>query len=291
MLPYYSHRYPTKFNYGGGLLPGADLPSPGQAWITEISEAEAMGDLVRAAPADYALRLERSGSAYFLVAPPPVPAPIIFNRVLGLGLARPAPRSLVEAIASFYRSAGVNRWAVDLGAEAFPPSLPEWLTELGYRRAASHTKVYRRPRRDQPLPVSDYRVAQVEAADAPIYAALTGRALGWPEGFQALLTASIGRLGWRHYLVYDGDRPIASGALFMRTGSGWLGLDGLMGGPSDQAARALLIAHRLRDAAGLGVQWVAAETVIQPDPATDPFLTAGFQIAYQQDRYMAGESD
>jgi hypothetical protein len=287
MRSFYSHRFPTNFSYGGGLQRGADLPPPGRVWVTEIGEAEAWADLTRAAPPALGLRLERVGGATLLLWPDF--DDILFNRVLGLGLVAPADAEQVAAIVEHYRAAGVRRFAVHLSALAEPAALPEWLASHGLVRGDAWAKLYRRPVRDLDHPTT-LRVEEIGSEDADAFATVACAAYETPDLLLPWLRAAVGRLGWRHYLAFDGERPVAVAALFVRAGIGWLGLAGTRPAERGRGAQGALIARRVRDAAALGCQWVVSEaeeeTPDRPSPSYRNLARAGFTLAGARPNYV-----
>jgi GNAT superfamily N-acetyltransferase len=286
---FYSHYYPESFNYGGGLKPGADLPAPGQAWVTEITEAEAMADLARATPAGLGLRVERSGTAYLLQLPPL--DHILFNRVIGLGLIEPASEAQLDQIIARYRAAGVRRLAVQVSPEAMPTPLPDWLMARGLLPQDAWIKLYRRPARGaEPARPTALRIEEIGREQAEAFASVTGAGYGMPASLQAWLAIGVGRLGWRHYLAYDGEEPVAGAALFAKAGVGWLGIDATLPSHRRQGAQSALLARRVADGAGLGCQWLASETEEeqggQSNASLHNFLGAGFKPAYARRNYI-----
>ncbi|MCO5108621.1 MAG: hypothetical protein M9907_16300, partial [Burkholderiaceae bacterium] len=100
-------------------------------------EATAYRDMFAAAPTELApLGLEtREVAGATLLMAPGLPTPM-FNRVIGLGNARPASDDDVDRIAAAYRGAGVRSWWMHLSPGARPSSLAATLERRGFARPA-----------------------------------------------------------------------------------------------------------------------------------------------------------
>src|SRR5690242_7487566 len=116
------------------------------AGIVEFTEAEAYADMLGAVPPDMAatfgVRVERiAGAVALVMAKVPI---LLFNRVIGLGLAEPATELLVERIVNLYHGVGVSP-AVQFSPAAQPPQLTEWLTSHDLQPHTGWAKFYREP--------------------------------------------------------------------------------------------------------------------------------------------------
>ena len=259
------------------------------AELVEFGEAEAYADMFAAAPADWGLCVERLGSAIALVAPPI--NTMLFNRVLGLGVIEPASEiHLMEAIA-LYRQADVHHFGIQLSPIAQPRPLTDWLQARGLRRADNWAKVYRAAA--EPIEVhSELRVESIGPEYASDFARVACTAFGMPPALQPWLENLANRANWRAYLAFDGDQPVACGALFVRGEVGWLGVAGTLPAYRRRGGQGALMAQRIRDAAGLGCRWVVTETgedlPARPNPSFHNMLRTGFTLAYQRPNYLPG---
>lgn len=261
------------------------------ARLVELGEAEAYADFYRAAPADFAarhgVRVERSGSAVAIILPG-LDA-MLFNRVMGLGVMEPATAAQVEDLAAIYQRAGIHNWAVQLSPAAQPSALPMWLAQCGLVRRDDWPKMIRGV---EPPPVipTDLRVEHIGAEYAPAFAQVLCEGFGMPEFLGLWAQATIGRAGWQHYLAFDDDKPIATGALFVRDDIGWLGLAATLPSHRGRGAQGAIMARRIRDGIALGCQWLmtetGADTPEHPNPSYHNMLRAGFKLAYRRANYM-----
>ena len=266
----------------------AELSARRLAELVEFAEADAYEDLFRYAPPDLGLSAMRSGGAVLLIAPSlPV---VIFNRVIGLGLREPATEATVDQILTRYRAAGSATFAVQLSPSAAPSDLPAWLQARGLPLRDKWAKAYRALPRDVAIQ-TDLRVERIGQAHATAFAEISCTAFGMPAMMQPWLTAGVGQPGWAHYLAFDGEMPVAGGALFVKDEVGWLGIASTLPAHRRRGAQGALMARRIRDAAELGCRWVVTETgedtPEHPNPSYHNMLRTGFVLAYQRPNYIA----
>ena len=268
-----------------------DEHSQDMARIVELGEGEAYTDLYRAAPADFAarhgVRAERIGSAIALTMQS-LDA-VLFNRVIGLGLTEPATEAMVDDIVGMYRRAGTNNWAVQLSPAALRSELPGWLEAHGLARDDSWPKVYRGV---EPPPAihTGLAVRRVSPEHADAFSRIVCRGFGVPEFIGPWVAATIGRDGWKHYMAFDGERPVATGALFVRKDIGWLGIAATLASHWGRGAQGALMARRIQDGAAMGCRWLVTETgedtPEHPNPSYHNMLRTGFRLAYLRPNYI-----
>jgi hypothetical protein len=256
------------------------------AELVEFGEADAYDDLFRQAPSDLGLSVVRSDGAVLLIAPSlPI---VLFNRVIGLGLRQPATTTALDDILACYRAAGSAAFAVQLSLSAAPSDLPDWLHARGLSLRDNWAKVYRAATPDVVIQ-TDLRIERIDRAHAAAFAEISCTAFGMPAIMQPWLAAGVGRPGWAHYLAFDGETPVAGGALFVKGDVGWLGIGSTLPAHRRRGAQGALMARRIRDAAESGCRWVVTETGEDtrehPNPSYRNMLRTGFVLAYQRPNY------
>ncbi len=268
----------------------SDLP-PAIAESCERIEALAWADNVRAMAEEPANPLDaRVGE----IGPVPLPllanVPMaIFNRVVGLGIDRPAGEADVDALVSFYLGAGRAEFAVSLSPEARPAELAAWLESRGLARSANWAKVWRGVE-DRPDARTDLRIECIDGDLRDAFARVNGAAFGTPAALAPWFGAAVGRPGWRHYLGFDGDAPVSAAALFVVDEVGWLGFGATLPSHQRRGGQGAMFARRIRDAAELGcrllVTETAEDTAAQPNPSYHNMVRAGFKLAYLRPNYV-----
>jgi hypothetical protein len=214
----------------------------------------------------------------------------LFNRVIGLGAAAPATDEQLDEIAEAYAARDQSNWAISLSPLAEPDDLGARLTERGMERGGDFAKVIRTTGPPGEAR-TDLRVDVIGPEHAAGFAAVNVAAWGVPEVLSHWFAATIGRPGWRHYAAFDGDDPVATGALFVSDGIGWLGYAATLPTHRNRGGQGAIMARRIADAAELGCDVVhtetAAETADAPNPSYRNMIRAGFELAYLRPNFSS----
>lgn len=257
------------------------------AELVEFAEGEAYVDLFRTAPVDLHMQVESIGSAILLVAE--TMDIVLFNRVIGLGLREPATEAMVDSIVVRYRQAGICNFAVHVSPAAQPSALPGWLATHNLLRRDNWAKVYRRAESQALIP-TDLRIQRIGREQAAAFAEVACAAFGMPDQLRPWLAQTVGQANWCHYLAFDGDRPVATGALFVRGDAGWLGLGSTLASHRRRGAQGAIMSQRNQDTAELGCCWLVTETgedlPEHPNPSFHNMLRTGFELAYQRPNFI-----
>jgi GNAT superfamily N-acetyltransferase len=251
----------------------------------ERGELEAFRDLFEAAPPGLGARVVEIGGAV-CIALPETPRSAMFNRVLGLGLDRPAAPARLEEIADFFDALGVE-WCVALAPQAKPPELVSWLEARRFVRGYGWAK-FRRGLEHAAEPETDLRVVE---AEGDVFGDVFVRAYGTPAIFREWLAELPRRAGWRCFVALDRGTPAATGALYAKDGVGWLGIAGTLPDHRRRGAQGALLAARIRAAAEEGCEVVVTETGEQvegrPSGSHRNIERAGFELAYVRPNYLS----
>ena len=188
------------------------------------------------------------------------------NRVVGLGVRAPASVDDLDAIWSFYEAQGQRHFRIEVTPLAEPAELATWIAARGLRSSSPGTfKISRRVDPEPELPC-DVEVRRLGAADADAISKLNVIAWGaWSTPVMGhWFRATVGRTGVNHYGVFDGNRLVATGSLFVRDEIGWFGFDATHPRCQGRTLRQAISAVRMKDAAALGCEIIHAESAIQP---------------------------
>lgn len=261
---------------------------PGLARLVEDAEAAAFADLMRSAPREIGFTAEETDDGTVLLAP--AFDVLLFNRVIGLGLRRPATRAGTEALIDRFRGRGVRNFGVQLSPAAGPSALGAWMEERGLTPRDNWTKVYRVADAPSAAVQTGLRVERVDSDQADRFAAVACAGFGLPTVLAPLLCGAVGRSGWLHYLAWDGDVPVGTGALFTHGDVGWLGVAATVPAHRRRGAQGALMARRIVDGTALGCRWFVTETgqdrPDRPNPSFRNMVRAGFTVAYQRPNFM-----
>ena len=133
-------------------------------------------------------------------------------------------------------------------------------------------------------------VRPVGATHAHVFGHLVATAFDYPPAIAPLASQTIGRPHWHHYLAFEGDTPIASGAMYIAGEAAWFGFAATDAAHRKRGAQQALILRRLEDAADAGCKWVSVETaedtVTRDAPSFRNLCRLGFEIAYGRPNYL-----
>lgn len=257
----------------------------------ERVELEAFEDLWDVAPGPLAeslgLHHETLGGATALVLGA-VPSPIM-NRVIGLGLSEPATEETLDACVALFARHRVPSYFLHATPSARPPDLPRWLTLRGFVPSRRNWTKFVHSR-TPPNPVeTDLRVALATAGDARAFSELACATFGLPASISPLLAGIVEREGWSVALAFDGERPVACGALFISGSAAWLGFGATLPEYRGRHAQRALLAKRVELALEVGAETIVVETGEavpgEPQISFQNIVRAGFVPAYSRVNY------
>lgn len=266
------------------------VPPPARVHAAEAVEAAAWRSLYEDLPADVV-----TGCGLDLVDLGPGVAGIAsrvdalaFNRVHGPELAERLDDRALDRLIRRYREAGARRFFVQL-CPGTPDLLVRRLEARGFRLYNRWVKLWRGPE-PPPEASTGLRLERIGPEGAEPFGAIVRSAFGWAEPVERWMAALVGRPGWRHYLAFDGDEPVAAGGLFLAEGWAWLGPAATLPGHRRRGAQQALLERRMRDALALGARAFSVETAEdRPDRPVASYrnlVRAGFELAYARPNYL-----
>jgi GNAT superfamily N-acetyltransferase len=255
----------------------------------ELAELEAFRDLYAVAPASLGARTAELGGALCMRLEAD-PRSALFNRVLGLGLERPATEEALDRIVSFFGER--VGWAIALAPQAEPAELPAWLERRGFTSGYGWTK-FTRPAGGAPQSATELRVERVEVGGA--FAEAFVRGYGTPDFFADWVARLPGRPGWHCFVAFDGADAAGVGALYVTGTVGWLGIAATVPEHRRKGAQNAILAARIDAAASAGCDVVSTETGEprggEPGGSWRNISRAGFEPQYVRPNYVSGRED
>lgn len=212
----------------------------------------------------------------------------ILNRVVSLGLNEPVTEALLDAVAAAYQDDPV-RFMVQMSPAILNDDLHRRLEARGWVRSDNWAKMFRGP--ELPPGVStDLRIERVGAEHREAIADVVCDGFEVPRELGGLFSNLVGRHGWTHYVAFDGDEPVATGALLVRVGIACLDYGATRASHRRRGAQGAIMAQRIRDAIDLGCRWITTETgedtPEQPNQSYRNMVRLGFQLAYLRPNYI-----
>lgn len=255
--------------------------------IEEFGEAEAHVNYFHCAPPEFSrpfrLDAKRLGSMWVSIIP--IVNSIRYNRILGLGMFEPPTESMLDEAISFFHNAGCSNYTIAVGALAQPAPYQEWLRARGFRQSRSSVKMYRG---NEPAPVvsTDLRIEKIGPDQADAFADVVSNAFEMKPLYRPLVTGSVGKPGWHHYVAFDGEKPVVASSMFVNGEVAWLGFAGTLNSHRKRGGQSAMFAHRIEDGLALGCKWFITETredtPEHDNPSYRNMLRNGFKLAYKQ---------
>jgi hypothetical protein len=262
-----------------------------QARAIERVEKHAWRDLFAGAPplAASALGLagRELGGAFALTASSL--DSFLFNRVIGLGVERPATDVAFEAVLAHYAAHGAS-FEVNLCPLAEPADLAARLAGRGLDAPFHHVK-WVRGVESVPPRATTLRLERIKPRDGRSFGAIAAEVLAFGlVPARDWFASCVGRPGWTHYVTYDGAEPAGCAALYVEGDVAWAGWGATREAHRGKGSQSLLLAARVRDAAAAGCRWVSTESGPNwPDVDTTCWRNmdrAGFTVAYERPCYI-----
>jgi hypothetical protein len=266
---------------------------PEIAYWLEMSEALATREYYEAAiegmpgnPLGFATR-EIGGGVGFALRAHENP---FFNRVIGLGVTQPATPADVDATIAFFDEHDRSFVAVSIAPGAEPPELVAWFEERGFPVSRRWPKLWRSLRDLPEPPPTSLRVQSIGRDRAEDFATIVNAAFEFGEELEPALPLAVGRPGWSHYLGFDGDRPVAAGAMYVTGDIAWMGFGATLEAARGRGGQSAIFHRRMSDARDAGCRLAFTET--GPDSEEEPnhsfrnMIRLGFQVGYHRPNYV-----
>ncbi|MDP9145050.1 MAG: GNAT family N-acetyltransferase [Actinomycetota bacterium] len=211
------------------------------------------------------------------------------NRVVGLGLDQTPDRKVIKEIVATYDQAMVPRFFVQLAPLVTVGPTITALTDLGFVPYNNWVRLVRDASPPGPIPTK-VRVEQIDAARAGDFARILCDGFGWNADLAVAVEGVVGRPGWRCYLAFDGDRPVATAALVVDGRIGWLSFAATLPEARGLGGHTALLGRRILDARAAGCEVLCVETAEETQEKEAPsyrnVLRAGFEVGYVRPNYL-----
>ena len=184
---------------------------------------------------------------------------LYFNRASGLGMRRPAGPREVAGICDWFRSRGVRRFSLDLSPLARTEELPKHLVAAGFRKRTGGAKLVRDAGAVHDIDTG-LRIEEIGADRSAEWFGVIATTWTTIRSRSEWFRARVGQPGWRHYLAYDGVRPVAAASMFAQGHAARLCEAVTIPTERRRGAQSALIARRLQDGIAGGARIFASET-------------------------------
>jgi hypothetical protein len=263
--------------------------------LGEQTEIEAYADFVAAAPPSVREALgissQRFGQALAVTIREDPGA--FFDRAGGFG-EEPVTASLVARVCDFYREQGVPQGSFAISPASLPRDWPEIAAELNLSEGPCLVKLGCET--ETALATRDgiatldpaLRVGPVEPGQAREWATVMMTTFGFtePPAMTDMAASCVGRPNWQQYAVWEDERIIATGSVFLRGECAHMFGGATLAEGRGRGAQSALLTARARAAQAAGCRWLVAETGAE-DPgehntSLHNMLRTGFERLYER---------
>lgn len=224
-----------------------------------------------------------------LLALPTVDA-LALNRVIGLGLDGPVDEDFLIRIRDTFQALGSRRFFVQVAPGTDLDAAAPVLEGLGFRHYNNWVRLLRRLDSTPPIAASDLRVRPIGPSEATSFGTIAAEAFEWSSGVARLVADTVGQPSWRHFMAFDGQSPVATGAVFATGPCAWIDFAATRPEYRGRGAQKALLTQRIREAMALGCKGVTVETAEErpdkPSPSYQNMITYGFEEMYRRPNYI-----
>lgn len=217
----------------------------------------------------------------------------LMNRVIALGVASPATESDLDFVTDFFASRHQSRYSVEVTPVSQPRDLGESLVRHGLEMSPTRVAKLWRPLDDLPPVSTDVEVRLLTEEHLADYNKVSLAAWGTPRSFGAWYGATLGREGFRHYGVFDGEKLVSTCAMYVSGELAWAGFGVTMPDYQGRGFQRARLARELNDAAELGCTVLHNEADAGPaeegGTSLRNMLRTGFHNLYIKDTFRSVE--
>ncbi|MTI40244.1 GNAT family N-acetyltransferase [Fulvivirga lutimaris] len=219
---------------------------------------------------------------------------LAMNRVIGLGMVTIVNPEDIDSIINFYKKAGTRRFFIQLSNNTIQDNLPDLLTKAGFRLHNHWAKLMKKL--DEPIAISptELRITRITTEEANRkrdYGQILYDCFDWGDPrLKDWLSKTIGQTGYRNYLAYQDEVPIAAAALHLMGRYASLAFAGTLPSARGLGAQRALIEQRLQEAQEAGCDYIFSETGVstieKPVQSYKNMIKLGFQEVYQRQNWI-----
>jgi len=217
---------------------------------------------------------------------------LAMNRVIGLGMTQIVEQKDIEAIISFFKNAGTRRFFVQVANQTLQNDLPGMLSRAGFRLHNRWAKLMRKLEEHPVYSPTDLRIVDVATKqEKDMYGQILFDSFDWEdERLKGWLCKTIGQMGYRHYLAYHGETPIAAAALHIQRQYASLAFAGTLPEYRGMGAQLALLTRRINEAKEAGCSYIFSETAAptheKPVQSFKNMIKLGFKEVYQRENWI-----
>jgi hypothetical protein len=140
-----------------------------------------------------------------------------FNRVIGLGVRRPATAAGLDRLLDFYAREEATVM-VHLNPHAAPRGMADWLERAELEREPDWVTIARGDGPVGEVDLAGFTVKPVEPDQDELFAATLCAGYGMPDEWAPIWVGIVHSPRWMNWLLWESERAVATGSLFVEHG-------------------------------------------------------------------------
>ncbi|PZG20937.1 N-acetyltransferase [Nonomuraea aridisoli] len=221
----------------------------------------------------------------------------LFNRVGGFETSESITVDVVAQMCDFYREQGPGAGAFIIAPPLLPPDWASIAAKLNLTEGGRFHKLWCETRSALSAPDGiaaldpGLRVGPIEPHHAHEWATVMMTTFGMPMPDMIDLAASnVGKPNWRQYAVWDDERIVAVGSLFINGECANMFGGATLPESRGRGAQSALLTARVQAAQAAGCRWLVAETGVEGpgdhNSSLHNMLRAGFERLYDRTNWI-----
>lgn len=213
---------------------------------------------------------------------------IVINRCMAMGLQSGLAEEELRDIVAAYERAGVERFFIQIHPQAQSDFLPLWMLDMNLEQARGWQKFSRGRETFEPSSES-HNIREITTDQGADSAQIVCSGFDLGDAAVPWLAALPGAAKWHVFVEYDGDQPMATGALYMDGDTAWTDFGATSPDCRKRGCQLALLKHRIEFALDNGCQQIF--TCTGEDVPGDPqhsysnILRAGFKETYIRENF------
>lgn len=213
--------------------------------------------------------------------------PPFFNRIIGAGIKKQITQDYLNNIKKYYKE--INKFMLQTAKPLYNKSNKELLLNNHFFLSNNWTRTYKSTNEyiDEG---SQFLIKEIDESNIDDFANMVSEIFKMSEETKNLIKPLVKRKNWKNYLVYDGNKPVGTGGLYISDKTGWFGFATTIPEYRGKGIQKELINKRIKTAKENGCLWVIAETEGEKEEKINPsyrnLLNLGFVKLYNRDNWV-----
>jgi GrpB-like predicted nucleotidyltransferase (UPF0157 family)/GNAT superfamily N-acetyltransferase len=210
------------------------------------------------------------------------------NRVPGFGLDYFISERTMIDVKSFY-STSQNKHALQINPLDLTVDLVNLIQKYGYEHKNNWVRFYR-----DTIPLenvnTDLEIKSVGREFLNEFSSLVTNNFSFPSELKALFEPLMENENWKHYMAFDGGKPVATGSVYFSGDTAWISFAATTPEYRGRGAQGAILEARINEARKRGCRWITAETAEDSaehdSPSYRNMLRYGFRLLYKRPNYV-----